>query len=246
MYYQNPTMMIKKETLLLFFLLLITFDGFSQNYTDFQYRFIPAVNYRFNEQWKISGEYRYSAQKDFQEFRSSAAEFTVQYNFNKEFSIEPGYRYTTSYETDAHRLFAAFKYDKKINDFKLFAAIKYQFSTGSFNQRYMSDFKEPVQMLREKIGLDYNIPKSKASVYVSFEAFLKLADTDPIKFNRMRYEVGGDYKFKYGSTLGLSFFFDDKYNPQKNDRFVLETKYTLSIDDLIKKIKKDKAKKAAE
>ncbi|ESU27188.1 hypothetical protein FLJC2902T_21610 [Flavobacterium limnosediminis JC2902] len=236
--------MIKKQTLFLFFLLLITFDGFCQNYTDFQYRFIPAVNYRFNDKWKISGEYRYSVQKDFQEFRSSAAEFAVKYNFNPEFSIEPGYRFTTSYESDAHRLFAALKYDKDFGALSLFSAIKYQFSTGSFNERYMSDFKEPVQMLREKIGLDYNVPKSKASFNVSVEIFLKLADDDPIKYNRTRYTIGSDYRFKYGSKVGLSFFFDDRYNPQKIDRFVLETKYTLSIDDLIKKIKKEKERKA--
>lgn len=238
--------MIKRKILYLCLLLMATFDGFCQNYTDFQYRLIPGVTYRFNEKWKVSGEYRYSVQKDFQEFRSSAAEFAVQYNFNEEFSIEPGYRFTTSHETDAHRLFAALKYDKDFGAISLFSAIKYQFTTGSFNQRYMSYFKEPLQMLREKIGLDYNVPKSKASFNASVEIFLKLADDDPVKYNRTRYTIGGDYRFKYGNKLGLSFFFDDKYNPQKNDRFVLETKYTLSIDDMIKKIKKEKEKKAAE
>ncbi|ESU24917.1 hypothetical protein FEDK69T_04720 [Flavobacterium enshiense DK69] len=239
-------MMIKKKNLLLFFLLLITMDGFCQNYTDWQYRLIPGVSYRFNDHWKVSGEYRYTAQKDFQEFRSSGAEFTVQYNFNKEFSIETGYRFTSSYTADSHRLFGALKYDKELGDFTLFGAMKYQFSTGSFNERYMNDFKEPVQMVREKIGVDYNVPKSKLSFNTSVEIFLKLADDDPIKYNRTRYTIGSAYKFKYGNKLGISVFYDDKYNPKKTDRFVLETKYTLIIDDMIKKIKKNKEKKATQ
>lgn len=244
LYYQNPTMMIKKKNLLLFFLLLIAADGLCQNYTDWQYRLIPGVSYRFNDQWKVSGEYRYSAQKDFQEFRSSAVEAAIQYNFTPELSIEPGYRFTTSHTADAHRLFASLKYDKDFGAISLFGAIKYQWSTGSFNERYMNDFKEPVQMVREKIGVDYNIPNSKLSFNTHVEIFLKLADDDPIKYNRTRYSIGSDYKFKYGNKVGLSVFYDDKYNPEKIDRFVLELKYNLAIDDMIKKIKKEKAKKA--
>lgn len=242
-FYQHQTIMIKKTSLFLLFLFFFILEGYCQNYTDFQGRFIPAVNYRINKKWKISGEYRYSLQKDLQEFRSSAGQFGVMYDIDKNFSIETGYRFTTSFTEDNHRLFGGVKYDKKFNAFTLFSGIKYQFSTGSFDSRYMNYFKEPKQMLREKIGLDYNIPKSKASVFVSAEIFLKLADTDPVKFNRMRYTVGGEYKFKYGNTLGLSVFYDDKDNPRKNDRFVLETKYTLSINDFLKKIKKNKEKK---
>lgn len=243
-FYQHQTIMIKKPSLFLLFLFFFVLEGYCQNYTDFQGRFIPAVNYRINKKWKISGEYRYSLQKDLQEFRSSAGQFGVMYDIDKNFSIETGYRFTTSFTEDNHRLFGGVKYDKKFNAFTLFSAIKYQFSTGSFDSRYMNYYKEPKQMLREKIGLDYNIPKSKASVFVSAEIFLKLADVDPVKFNRMRYTVGGEYKFKYGNTLGLSVFYDDKDNPRKNDRFVLETKYTLSINDFLKKIKKNKEKKA--
>lgn len=238
--------MIKKSTIFLFFFTLIAFDGSCQNYTDWQYRLVPGVSYRFNEHWKVSGEYRYTAQKDFQEFRSSGGEFALQYNFNKEFSLETGYRFTSSYTADAHRLFGAFKYDKDFGVISLFAAIKYQFTTGSFNERYMNDFKEPVQMVREKIGVDYNIPNSKLSFNTYVEIFLKLADDDPIKYNRTRYSIGSDYKFKYGNKLGISVFYDDKYIPEKIDRFVLETKYTLSIDEMIKKIKKNKEKKAEE
>jgi len=135
MYYQHQTIMIRKQSLYLIILLLYGLEGFSQNYTDFQGRFIPAVNYRINKKWKISGEYRYSLQKDLQEFRSSAGQFSVMYNIDKNFSIETGYRFTTSFTEDNHRLFGGLKYDKKFNAFTLFSGIKYQFSTGSFDSR---------------------------------------------------------------------------------------------------------------
>lgn len=246
MYYQNPMIMIKKQPLFLVLLFLFAFEGFCQNYTDFQGRLIPSVNYRINKKWKIAGQYRYSLQKDLQEFRSSAAQFDVEYNITENISLETGYRFTTSFKEDNHRLFGGIKYDKKFNAFKLFSGIKYQFSTGSFDSRYMNYYKRPNHTLREKIGLEYNIPKSKIDVYTSAELFLRLAEEDPFKINRARYEIGGNYKYKYGNTFGLSFFYDDRKNPKKTDRFVLEVKYSLSIDDMLKKIRKNKEKKTEE
>ncbi|CAM3597491.1 DUF2490 domain-containing protein [Flavobacterium saliperosum] len=246
-YYQNPMIMIKKQLLCLIILFLFAFEGLCQNYTDFQGRFIPSVSYRINDKWKIAGQYRYSLQKDFQEFRSSAAQFDIEYNITETISIETGYRFTTSFQEDNHRLFGGIKYDKKFNAFRLFSGIKYQFTTGSFDSRYMKYFERPNHTLREKIGLEYNIPNSKIDLYTSAELFLRLAeDEDPVKINRARYEIGVDYKFKYGNTFGFSFFYDDRTNPRKTDRFVLETKYSLSIDDMLKKIRKNKQKKTEE
>lgn len=238
--------MIKKEKLFALVLFLIAFECFSQNYTDFQYRIIPSIDYKINKKWKVAAEYRYSLQKDLQEFRSSAVQMQIQYNIKKNISLETGYRFTTSFEEDNHRIFGEFQYKKELNDFTLSFASKYQFSTGSFDTNYMNNFKEPVHMFRQKIGLDYNIPKSKASLYVSSEFFLKLKSQPYAKLNRIRYTAGGDYKLKYGNTIGLSLFYDDKVSPVKNDRFVLVTKYNLSINDLVKKKKKKEKKKTSD
>lgn len=54
--------------------------------------------------------------------------------------------------------------------------------------------------------------------------------------------IGGEYKLKYGTTVGLSGFYDDKVSPQKNDRIVLVTKLNVSIDGFLKKLKKNKKK----
>ena len=97
-------------------------------------------------------------------------------------------------------------------------------------------------MLREEISLDYDIPNTKASVFIATEIFLKMDSQPYLKWNRMRYSIGGEYRLKYGTTLGLSTFYDDKVSPQKNDRIVIVTKLNVSIDDFLKKLKKNKKK----
>lgn len=217
-----------------------------QQLPDFQLRISPSVDYKFAKKWKASLEYRYALDHDMSEFRNSAIETGIAYDITKKASIEMRYRFTTSFEKDSHLLYAIFKYKKNLNKrFSLKSNTRYQFRTGSFDADYMQYFDKPTQLLREKITLEYNVPKSKASLYVAPELFLKIGDKDQpfFSYNAMRYNAGIDYALKYGNTIGLGFFFEDVYNPKKTDRFVFTTKYNLSIDDLLKSIKRKKDKK---
>ena len=233
--------MIKKITLSIGILLLTTLS-FSQNYTDIQYRFSPSMDYKISKKLKIAFNYRYELYKDLDAFKSNSFQLATKYEFKKKIELEIGYRFTTSFLEDNHRIFLGVKYTRKIKDFTLSFATKYQFSTGSFDQEYMQYFKNPNDMFREKFNIEYNVPHSKATFYLSPELFLKYKN-ESINFNRMRYTIGGDYKLKYGNSLGISIFYDDKENPQKTDRVVFSTKYNLSIDALVKKINKNKSKK---
>ena len=233
--------MIKKITLSIGILLLTTLS-FSQNYTDIQYRFSPSMDYKINKKLKIAFNYRYELYKDLDAFKSNSFQLATKYEFKKKIELEIGYRFTTSFLEDNHRIFLGVKYTRKIKDFTLSFATKYQFSTGSFDQDYMQYFKNPNDMFREKFNIEYNVPHSKATFYLSPELFLKYKN-ESINFNRMRYTICGDYKLKYGNSLGISIFYDDKENPQKTDRVVFSTKYNLSIDALVKKINKNKSKK---
>lgn len=233
--------MINKKIIGLF-LIFFTSVIYSQSYTDTQGRFISSVDYKITKKLKISGEYRYSLQNDFAVFRSSAGEIGLKYDFTKRLNVLGGYRFTTSFEEDNHRFFVGIKYNKKCNDFKAAITSKYQFSTNSFDSDFMQYYKEPVHMLREEISLDYDIPNTKASVFIASEIFLKMDSQPYLKWNRMRYSIGGEYRLKYGTTVGLSGFYDDKVNPQKNDRIVLVTKLNVSIDGFLKKLKKNKKK----
>ena len=233
---------------LLSLLLLLTFISANsqEQLPDFQLRISPSVDYKFAKKWTVSFEYRYALDNDLSTFRNSAFESGLKYKLTKKSNIEANYRFTTSYENDSHLIFAVYKYTINLNKrFSLKSSTRYQFRTGSFDAEYMQFFKQPLQLLREKITLEYNVPKSKASIYIAPEIFLKVADNEStfLEYNRMRYNAGVDYSMKYGNSVGLGFFYEDRQNPTKRDRFVFTTKYNLSIDELTKKIKKNKNKK---
>ena len=234
--------MTRKITLSIQFgILLLSSLVFSQNNTDVQYRFSPSMDYKISKKLKIGFNYRYDLYKDFDAFKSNSFQFTTEYELTKKIELETGYRFTTSFLEDNHRIFLALKYNHKLKDITLSFATKYQFTTGSFDQDYMQYYKNPSNMFREKFSIEYNVPHSKASIYLSPEIFLKYKN-ESININRMRYTIGCDYKLKYGNTFGISMFYDDKINPQKADRVVFSTKYNLSIDALMKKLKKNKSK----
>jgi hypothetical protein len=64
--------------------------------------------------------------------------------------------------------------------------------------------------------------------------------------NRMRYQLGSDYQMKFGNTIGLSLLYEDRINATKTDRFILTAKYNLSLDEMLKKVRKQKKKKLAQ
>jgi hypothetical protein len=241
-------MQTKKAVFILVFFVSFVFAT-AQTNTDFQYRFAPSVDYKINKKWKVGFDYRYALEKDISTFQASVFQFSGEYKINKKISLEAGYRYATSFENDNQRLFASFIYDYKIKKFTLSSRTRYQFSTPYFNSTYWNEFKGPNQYIRQKFTVDYNIPKSKASIYFSPEFFIRWGDSR-FKYNRTRYQIGSDYKLKHGSTVGLSLLYEDKWNSTKTDRFILTTKYNLSIDDLLnknkKKGKKDKKSKKDE
>jgi hypothetical protein len=222
---------------------LFSIQSFGQGNTDIQSRFIPSVEYKLNKKWKFASEYRYSLENDLEKFRSSSIQLESKYSITKKLTLSGGYRFTTSFEEDNHRFFGAIGYDYKLNKmFSLSSATKYQYSTNSFDPDFINEFKEPVKIARQKIRLDFNVPKSKFSFNTSAEIFLKTESQPFFKYNRMRYEAGTNYEFKKYGKFGFSVFYDDKYSPLKDDRIVIETKYSISINDLTKKKKKKKVK----
>ncbi|MGV9002801.1 DUF2490 domain-containing protein [Flavobacterium sp.] len=230
-------------------LLLCTFFSFTyaqQQLPDFQLRISPSVDYKFSKKWQASLEYRYALDHDVSEFRNSAIEGGIAYDITKAITVEARYRFTTAFDEDSHLLYGVLKYKKEFNKrFSLKSSTRYQFKTGSFDPDYMQYFQKPTQLLREKVALEYNVPKSKASLYIAPEVFLKVNDKDNpfFSYNAIRYNAGIDYALNYGNTVGLGFFYEDIYNPKKTDRFVFTTKYNLSIDDMLKKIKRKRDEK---
>jgi hypothetical protein len=241
-YQQVAMAMIRRSLLMLF---LLSTAGLSAQETDHQLRFTPSLSYKIDKKWKASFDYRIAFDQDISAFRSSMFQPALEYKIMKGLTVELGYRFITAFSHDSHRLMATVQYRHKMEDFTLVSSTRYQFSTRSFDADFMSNYKEPSQYIRQKFTLDYNVPHSKLSVYVAPELFLKL-DSNPLAFHRMRYHIGADYNLKHGNSLGLALFYEDVFKVTKDDRFVYNIKYSLSIDELIKKKKKKEKKEKSE
>jgi hypothetical protein len=238
--------MIKKNNFRSLYALVLIFFSMamvSQEKPDTQLRFNPSVSYDFTKKWGATFDYRLGYKENISQFQSSIFQISSDYELTKKIKVEAGYRYSTSYTKDYHRLFASVQYKYKWDRISLENTLKYQFQTGSFDSEYMQFFDTPTHTVREKVTMEYNVPKSKTTLFFAPEIFLRV-DQYEVKFNRMRYTVGGTYQLKYGNTLGLSVFYDDYVKLSKTDRMVVVAKYNLSINDLLKKIKKVKKKKA--
>lgn len=236
-------MMIKRKKLILSSLLFFCFFVFQAQNIDNQLRISPSLSYKFSKKWEAEIDYRYALDNDFATFRNSMVQGALQYNFTKKIGLETGYRFTTSFERDHHTLFINFKYNFELSKrWELKTRTRFQYRTEYFDADFQQNFREPRQFFRERLLLAYNVKKIKLTLFVAPEIFIRLED-GALDFHRMRYYFGGDYKLKYGNTIGLSAFFEDRIDPRRSDRMVWNMKYNLDINELLKKIKKDKKKK---
>lgn len=230
--------MLTKKRILLYFVFVVSFQAFGQKNTDVQSRLIPSIEFKLNKKWKFSSEYRFSLENNLQKFRSSAVLFETKYSLTKRLTLSGEYRFTTSFEEDNHRLNMALGYDYKINKkFTVSPTTKYQYSTNKFDRGFINEFKAPENTLRQKIDVEFNVPKSKFSFKASAEVFVEVERQLVFDFDKMRYTLGLEYNFKEYGKLGFSVFYDCLYKPDKDDRIVLVTKYSISLRDLIKKKK---------
>lgn len=228
--------------IILFATILIFSISLSAQERDLQLRLSPSLTYKFSKKWRFDFDYRISFKDDISSFNSSNFQLFSSYKFFKKLSIGAGYRFTTSFPHDAHRFYAELQFDQKINDFELSSSTRFQFSLRRFDADFLANYKGPTQYIREKITLNYKIPKSKISLNLAPEFFIKL-DDNLLRLQRLRYHIGAEYKLKYGNNFGLDIFFEDVIKANKDDRLVINLKYNLDINDLIKKVKKDRKKK---
>lgn len=228
--------MIKK---IYYWIVILPFLGLAQN-TDTQLRINSSVDYKINKKWKVELDYRYSLEKDISSFQSSNLEFSAAYKYNKHIAFDAGYRFSTSFERDNHRFFASILYDYKWKRFTFNSRTRYQYTTRRFDSAFLDDFP-PNVFLRQKLSVDYNVPKSKLNFNLGAEFFWKTGESN-FDYNRIRYSAGTTYSLKYGNTIGLSTFYENRIDSRKTDRIVWTLKYNLSLDELLKKLKKEKGK----
>lgn len=219
---------------------------FSQKIPDWQLRLSPSLEYKFAKKWEANATYRLSLDHDMSQFRSSYFFGSIGYKILPKLTAEMAYVYTTSNIQDFHQMRIELGFKQKLSKrFQLKNNLRYQYQ---FNPIGISGLSQDVlegSLIRNKLTFDYNVPKLRSNISIGPEFII-----DPIDrfypLTRMRYHASIDYEFKYGNNVELGFFYEDRINYKKQDRFVLSVKYKLKIQDLVKRIQKDKAKRAKE
>ncbi|HBL73737.1 MAG: hypothetical protein A2W90_13010 [Bacteroidetes bacterium GWF2_42_66] len=123
----------------------------------------------------------------------------------------------------------------------MYAQGKYEWHrfTFSLRERFQLTYKDetertykmnPKWSLRSKLKIDYNIPDSPISPFVSFESFYQLNNPDKNKFDGLRYSAGGRYKINKHHGIELFGLVDKEINTKNPvQRFVLGTAYVYSF-----------------
>jgi len=122
------------------------------------------------------------------------AEFGLGVKINSHFDLFGGYRLGRSEEEDAfytnHRFTLGAKTDWDISRLKVGYNMRYEYE---FAEMFTNGYNlEESKRIRGKISLDYNLPKTRVTPYISAELFYDMSPNKEREFNRIRYRVGAN------------------------------------------------------
>jgi len=122
----------------------------------------------------------------------------------------------------------------KMGDFKFSLRERLQFTFKDESER---DYKmNPKTSWRNRLELEYNIPKSKITPSASVETYYQLNNPDGNRFDQIRYKLAAAYKINKRNKVELYGQFDHEINVKNPvDRSVLGLTYTLQLRDKKKK-----------
>lgn len=88
----------------------------------------------------------------------------------------------------------------------------------------------PSSVWRNRLKVDYNIPKSRFTPFASFESFYQLNNPEGNEFEGLRYTIGTGYKINKRSFLDFSGIYDKEINTDEpTNRFVISLGYTYNL-----------------
>lgn len=133
------------------------------------------------------------------------AEFSLGVKINSHFDLFGGYRLGRSDDNDAfftnHRFTLGAKTDWDINRLKVGYNIRYEYE---FAEIYTNGYNlEESKRIRSKGSLEYNLPGSKLTPFVSAELFYDMSPNKEREFNRIRYRLGSDYAINKRNKLEI-------------------------------------------
>ncbi len=219
---QLKTKYVSVITLLALMLLVCNYakaedvDNEFQTRTSLKLSFKPLKKVKFN----LSPELRFD---DSFTLDKSLIEGEIEYKMFKFLNIGAAYRYIANQrENKDTEYFSRFSYSataqKEFNRFETSFRLCYSDYADD-------DDDDSMDLMRYKLGAEYNIPKCKITPSLSTELFQDITGSSVYK---MRYTVGADFKLFKKNYIGLSYKLD-YYMQEYTNKHILDIGYKIKL-----------------
>jgi hypothetical protein len=213
------------------FCLFVFNETYSQN-KDFQIWSGIALNKEITKKIQLGLEEQIRLSENATKIKQYYTAFSATYKLNKHLDIEGSYRFiqkneSSSFQTN-HRLSFDIGLRKKIAPLTFSLRARYQ---KEFYPVYFYDENplKPTQYLRNKLSIEAKTIK-KLNVYLSSELFYQLDNPAGNIFDKLRNEIGMQYKINKKNFINLFFMLQKQINVSKaNSDYILGVNYKIKI-----------------
>jgi hypothetical protein len=200
------------------------------------------VKYKLQKKWELSAETELRTLNFFEHTNRLSLELDGTYKINKHLLAGAGYMLMNFYDSkyDDYQLrnrFNAFVTGRqKLGDFTFSLREKLQLTIKDDSDRIDDDGEidtyniNPALTWRNKLKIEYNIPKFPVTPSFSFESFRQLNNPDRNVFDSMRYDLSFDYKINKHNKLELYGLLDHEINVKNPvDTYVIGIGYSIDF-----------------
>ncbi|MCG8411079.1 MAG: DUF2490 domain-containing protein [Bacteroidales bacterium] len=189
------------------------------NSVSLKHEITDNLNITINEELRFEDYYS--------EFNKFLSELTINRKILKKLCLGIGYRFDFE-QTDkyAHRCFFDFKYQIKINRFKIQFKERYQYKIQYVDKLILGETN--FHHLRHRIRVKYNIPKSSIEPFCKVEFYQSLNNPIRNRIDKQRYTFG--VGFPVTSFLSSDLFFRYQIRDNKYQRYSEDFIVGLSIN----------------
>lgn len=227
---------MKNLNLLLFIILINSFYSFAQEeeYDTVVVRDIESwhkiqFEYKFNKKLRLNISQHIRLEENSLKLERFFTEAELKYKIGKGFAINGAYRFISEQKnsgiTNAHRWNIDGLYSKKINRLNISSRIRLQ-----TKKELPKEDNDRENYLRLKLKFNYNIKNWKFDPYFSNEIFRTTNNTYKNTWDKYRFSIGTNYKFKKQHSLSIFYGAERQLNvsnPKTTYLVGLGYKFTL-------------------
>ncbi len=191
-----------------------------------------GIEYKLNTKWEFSLEEQLRLKEDISVIDETFTQFNTEYLLFKGFTIGAGVRFIKENDNrgkiqgyeDHFRFHFQSSFKHKINKLALKYRLRYQ------NKNELGKDDVTNQHIRFKTYVGYNFKNWKLDPKFSAELYHKIGDEISNKFDKYRFTLGTEYKFKKLGKLNIFFRVEKELNelfPETTNIIGLKYIYTI-------------------